>query len=86
MGLPFFLALCAFILNRPTKEKPLTWHLTPAQKFNIEVLQTYLKTHSAKYADKNPEELKSEIAKNGWDFAVVDRAVDDYCNSLNNSE
>ncbi len=74
--LPLIWALIAFILNKKVIEKPMTWNLTKAQLYNLEILQSYLRTHPELISHQSKEQVIQEIAKNGWDIAVVEKAVE----------
>ncbi len=78
IGLPLVYALIAFWMNRPVQERQLRWLLNPQQKYNLNVLRTYFQAHHEHFAKLPAEAIKEEVASNGWDFAVVDVAVDEY--------
>lgn len=78
LSLPLFFGIAAYILNRKTEERELRWRLNKQQLFNVQVLTAYLQTNAHRYREREAEDLKSEISGNGWDFAVVDVAVDDF--------
>ena len=78
LSLPMLFAVIAFILNRRVDERPLRWHLNKQQAFNVTVLTAYLQAQAARFQGRPAAEIKSEIAANGWDFAVVEVAVDEF--------
>ncbi|MGE0267406.1 MAG: CPBP family intramembrane glutamic endopeptidase [Candidatus Omnitrophota bacterium] len=78
IALPLIFGIIAFILNRKTEEKPMRWYLNKHQQFNKTILLTYLNVHQSVFKDKPAETIKEEIAGHGWDFAVVDVAVEDF--------
>ena len=75
--LPLALAVVSFFLNRKEQERPLCWYLNKHQKFNLQVLKNFLKSHSDKFKNKTKEEIKEEIASHGWDVAVVEIALEE---------
>ncbi|MBP9854079.1 MAG: CPBP family intramembrane metalloprotease [Candidatus Omnitrophica bacterium] len=78
LALPFIFAVIAFIVNKTSVEKPMRWHLNRHQLFNLNILLTYLNAHKNSFQEKSAEKIKEEIAGHGWDYAVVDMAVDDF--------
>lgn len=78
LSLPLIWAIIAFLLNRKVQERPLRWRLNKHQLFNAEVLTAYLKAHAPRFQGRAANDIKSEIAANGWDFAVVEVAVDEF--------
>ncbi|OGX26064.1 MAG: hypothetical protein A3D10_06550 [Omnitrophica WOR_2 bacterium RIFCSPHIGHO2_02_FULL_48_11] len=78
--LPLIWGGLAFFCNRSVRENTLRWTLNHHQKFNLEVLKTYLKNNTQKH-NKSTEELRKEIISHGWDIAVVDQALEDLQNS-----
>jgi hypothetical protein len=74
--LPFFWAVIAFLVNRKTEERKLTWNLTPHQHFNVGVLQLYLQSHPEMLDQKSKMQLKREIVAKGWDMAVAEKAIE----------
>ena len=81
--LPLAWAVLAFLVNRTPQERPLSWNLNKSQKYNVGILTTYLTANAAKYRTYAPQTLKEEIAAHGWDYAVVDVAVENFLKSLN---
>lgn len=78
LAFPLFFAAAAYVMNRSTEEKPMRWYLNKHQQYNLNVLLTYLKVNRNEFAGKSAQTIKEEIAENGWDFAVVDVAVEDF--------
>ena len=75
--LPIAVAAAAFIMNKSVEPKPLRWHLTKKQLYNLNILKYYLRHHPEVLANKTKEELAKEIAHNGWDLAVAEVAVEE---------
>ena len=61
----------------------MRWYLNKHQQFNANILLTYLNAQKSNFEKKPAEIIKEEIAGHGWDFAVVDVAVDDFMNKKN---
>ena len=76
--LPLALGLVAFWLNKKEGERPLRWHLNAHQRYNLEVLKSFLKYNKNTYEHKSQGEIKKEITGHGWDPAVVDVAIGDF--------
>lgn len=76
--LPLLFGIFAYLKNRSIEEKPMRWYLNKHQLFNVNILLTYLNTHRLEFLGKPAQTIKEEIAENGWDFAVVDVAVEDF--------
>lgn len=79
--LPLIYAVIAYVVNRSSEEKPLKWHLSAPQLYNLEILKTFLFAHKEKFIKKSRESIKEEISENGWDYAVVDVAVDEFADA-----
>lgn len=73
--LPALWGLAAFIQNKHAQEKPMDWHLTKAQLFNLDILISYLKQHP-ELAAQDKAVLIKKISSKGWDIAVVEKAVE----------
>ncbi len=76
--LPLILAIAAFLMNKSVELKPLRWHLTKKQVYNLNILKFYLQSHPEVLANKSKEKLRKEIASNGWDVSVVDVALEEF--------
>ncbi|MBI5150129.1 MAG: CPBP family intramembrane metalloprotease [Candidatus Omnitrophica bacterium] len=75
--LPLALAVIAYVLNRKVEARPLRWHLTVHQRYNLEVLKTFLRQNPQELRDKTPARIREDIAAHGWDVAVVEVALED---------
>ncbi len=70
IALPLLLATIAFIMNRPTEERPMSVRFNPQQKFNAGILEELRR-------GKGPEQLavlKKDLLHHGWDPAIVEQA------------
>ena len=75
--IPLGYSLYAFIINKPTHEKPLSWQLNKQQQYNLEILKSYFHMHPEILNQKTKEQLKEEILAKGWDIAVVEKAMEE---------
>lgn len=76
LALPLLWALIAFCMNKKVVEKPMTWKLNKAQQFNLHILESYLRLHPEYLNQRNQQQLSKEISSNGWDVAVVEKAIE----------
>ena len=74
--LPLVMAVIAFFINKKIEEKPLQWHLTKHQIFNLKILKLYLIQQWDEFKNIPREQLKEMIISHGWDVAVVDIAIE----------
>lgn len=82
LGVPLILAAIAFLINKKEEIKQLTWDLNIHQLFNLDVLRSYLAKHKGEYEGDDLESIKDRIVHHGWDYAVVDVAVNEIFNSV----
>jgi hypothetical protein len=74
MAIPLILAAVCYYLNRKEIERKLEICLNASQKYNLEILISYL---SQKKKDKIPADtVKQELISHGWDKILVDLAVE----------
>ena len=73
MLLPLLIALVAFLLNRSRQEKKPELLLNKNQKYNIEVLLSFIS--AGKDKGKNAVEVSEELIAHGWDRVLVDIAI-----------
>lgn len=76
LSIPMIFAIFAWFINKPVKLAPLKWSLSKHQLFNLEVLKHYLAANPKIIENKSKEELRKEIASHGWDYAVVEHALE----------
>jgi len=76
--LPLGIGIVTFLINRKENIRPLRWHLSKHQLYNLEVLKAYLCANMNTYKNKTQEQIKEEITPHGWDPAVVDVASKDF--------
>lgn len=76
LALPLFWALIAFLINKKVVEKPMTWKLNKAQQYNLHILESYLRLHPEYLDQQTPQQLSKKISSNGWDIAVVEKAIE----------
>jgi len=74
--LPLIMAGIFFVLNRPETLNPIHWRLSSAQRFNLKILQHYLKDHPIPNGQTKNDYIKTIVAQ-GWDIAVVETAIKD---------
>lgn len=74
--LPLLFGLLAYVLNRPSEERPMRWNLNRHQLFNLDILKNYL-ADNPQWRDRNRQELRDEIVSHGWDMAVVEKALEE---------
>lgn len=74
MLLPLFFALIAYLADRREEERPLEWLLNRHQKFNLEVLSSFIKNNKDKLPA--PQILRLQLIEHGWDISVVDSAIE----------
>ncbi len=75
LALPLLWAMIAFCMNKQVVEKPMTWKLNKAQQYNLHILESYLRLHPEYLNQRTHQQLSKEISSNGWDIAVVDKAI-----------
>ncbi len=81
LAIPFFIAISAYLINRPIVKKNIQWLLNKQQKYNLEILKSYIeKQRQERSFDANA--LRPLLIQNGWDVAVVDVAFKDLRISL----
>lgn len=73
MTLPFIWGMVAFIANRPENSRKVVWKLNTQQRFNLNILKAYIQEQASKDAF-NPDDLRAQLIRVGWDIAVVDVA------------
>lgn len=74
---PAFFAIFALFREARTEAEQgpvVNWNLNNHQKFNLDVLTSYLELHSEEWQDQNEKTVKQKIVKHGWDPVVVDLA------------
>lgn len=71
--LPLLIAALAFVLNRPSTQRPVALALDPIQKFNAELLIPFLAGEKARGI--SADEARKELVSHNWDIELVDRAV-----------
>lgn len=74
---PLVLGIIAFLINRAQELKPMRWYLNRHQRYNLEILKTFLQVNREQFKNKSNEDIKKEIASCGWDIAVIETALDD---------
>lgn len=77
LGLPLVLAGIVFWVNKSVDVKPMRWHLNRHQRYNLEILKVFLRSHQEEFRSKTPQQIQAEMASHGWDTAVVETAMED---------
>lgn len=75
--LPLAWAVAAFFWDKNTDIRPMRWRMSKHQRYNLEVLKTYLRQHPEEIHQKSPQRIIDEISAHGWDTAVVEAALED---------
>jgi hypothetical protein len=70
---PLLIALIAYIINGREEERKLEWLLNSHQKFNLEVLISFLKQNKNQMPPVH--KLQEELINHGWDVSVVESAI-----------
>ncbi|MDP2939064.1 MAG: CPBP family intramembrane metalloprotease [Candidatus Omnitrophota bacterium] len=71
--LPLVFAIVAYIINQPDTEKKISFKLSSHQKYNLEILITYIYEKLQQGANIN--NLKNELILHGWDDILVELAI-----------
>jgi membrane protease YdiL (CAAX protease family) len=74
MVLPLGFGIFTFFLNRPETEKEIKMVLSDFQEYNLEILRVYVSRQRSQGMD--PRELKEQLIKHGWDYVLVDLAME----------
>jgi len=69
---PLGFALVAYILNREDKEKDIKTKLSKLQKYNLDILITYISTKKSQ--GYSVDRLQKELIEHGWDKLLIDLA------------
>jgi hypothetical protein len=75
MAFPLLVAVVAYIVNRPEREKEIRHTLTKAQKYNLGILVTYISSKRSQGADG--ASIKAELLNHGWDPLLVEMAIEE---------
>ncbi|MGE5309416.1 MAG: CPBP family intramembrane glutamic endopeptidase [Deltaproteobacteria bacterium] len=73
LALPAALGLIAFLKNRPEEEKQPEMLFTSTQKFDLEVLGSFVRERLSE--GEAPGRIREEALRNNWDVTVVDAAL-----------
>ncbi len=71
--IPLVLAAAAFMLNRTEKERECGQMLSPAQKYNLRILEVFIADRKGRGSDAG--QLRKELLSNNWDPLLVDFAL-----------
>jgi hypothetical protein len=69
MALPLLFALVAYLANRPEEEREILLSLDKTQKFNLGVLEAFIRAQRA--AGLADEAIRRELLANNWDPSLV---------------
>jgi len=72
--IPLGLAVIAYLFNRSAVEKEMSVSLNRAQKYNLEILVNFVLLKKAKGI--NAGIIKKELLDNGWDYILVNLAIE----------
>jgi hypothetical protein len=73
LALPLMFAIVAYVINREEKESQIKIALNAIEKFNLEVLITFISAKKSQGADAKI--IKEELIRNNWDITLVDLAL-----------
>ncbi len=74
LGIPLFLAVVAYCLNRSQQEKPISEFLDRIQEYNLGVLVAFMSMKKA--SGISVDIIKAELIKNNWDHSLVRLAAE----------
>ncbi|MDD5059824.1 MAG: CPBP family intramembrane metalloprotease [Candidatus Omnitrophica bacterium] len=78
LGIPLLLAVLAFFLNLPERDKPMAVVLDRIEKYNQKVLVAFVL--AKKLEGSSIESIKTELIRHNWDHLLVDLAIKEVFN------